>query len=178
MDFNIIMENEKLRKRIKYLCKSYYNTSIAKYCMEYEDYYQEQLIGIYKKLALYNEEKSSINTFVEMCIKSTHIDIYRTVSAEKNKINNIQNKYYIDVEVCDDEDSHSILKGEDDINISMSFFKETYKDLLTEEEYKIVDLLLMEFSQIQVGKILGFKDQQIKYKIKKIREKMKFLVTI
>ena len=177
MDFNTIMENDKLMRRVKYLSKSYYNTSIVKYCMEYEDYYQEQLIGIYKKLSLYNQEKSSINTFVEMCIKSNHIDIYRTVSAEKNKINNMQNKYYIDAEVCDSEDSHSILKGEDDINISMSFFKETYKELLTDEEYKIVDLLLMGFSQIQVGKILGFKNQQIKYKIKKIREKLMFLVT-
>lgn len=177
MDFNTIMENDKLIRRVKYLCKRNYHTSIVKYCMEYEDYYQEQLIGIYKKLSLYNKEKSSINTFVEMCIKSNHIDIYRTVSAEKNKINNIQNKYYIDAEVCDDEDSYSILKGEDDVNISMKFFKEKYKDLLSDEEYKIVDLLLMDFSQIQVGKILGYKDQQIKYKIKKIREKLKFLVT-
>lgn len=177
MDFNKIMENDKLMRRVKYLCKSYYDTSIVKYCMEYEDYYQEQLIGIYKKLSLYNEEKSSINTFVEMCIKSNHIDIYRTVSAEKNKINNVQNKFYIDAEICEGQDSHSILKGEDDIQISMKFFKEKYKDLLTEEEYKIVDLLLMDYSQIQAGKILEFKDQQIKYKIKKIREKMKFLVT-
>lgn len=177
MDFNTIMGNNKLMNRIKYLCKSYYNTSIVKYCMEYEDYYQEQLIGIYKKLSLYNEEKSSINTFIQMCVKSSHIDIYRIVSTEKNKINNIQNKYYIDAEVCDGKNSHSLLKGEDDVNITMRFFKEEYKDLLNDEEYKIVDLLLMGFSQIQVGKILEFKDQQIKYKIKKIREKMKFLVT-
>lgn len=177
MNFNSIIENEKLMKTINYLCWNYYETSIIKYSMEYEDYYQEQLIALYKKLLSYNEEKSSIKTFTEMCIKTNHIDIYRSVSAEKNKINNNQNKFYIDAEVCDSEDSHSILKGEDDINISMSFLKETYKELLTGEEYKIVDLLLMGFSQIQVGKILGFKNQQIKYKIKKIREKMKFLIT-
>ena len=168
MNFNSIIENEKLMKTINYLCWNYYETSIIKYSMEYEDYYQEQLIALYKKLLSYNEEKSSIKTFTEMCIKTNHIDIYRSVSAEKNKINNNQNKFYIDAEVCDSEDSHSILKGEDDINISMSFLKETYKELLTGEEYKIVDLLLMGFSQIQVGKILGFKNQQIKYKIKKI----------
>ena len=177
MDFNSIIENEKLMKTINYLCWNYYETSVIKYCMEYEDYYQEQLIALYKKLLSYNEEKSSIKTFTEMCIKTNHIDIYRSVSAEKNKINNNQNKFYIDAEVCDSENSHSILKGEDDINISMSFLKETYKELLTGEEYKIVDLLLIGFSQIQVGKILGFKNQQIKYKIKKIREKMKFLIT-
>ena len=177
MNFNSIIENEKLMKTINYLCWNYYETSIIKYSMEYEDYYKEQLIALYKKLLSYNEEKSSIKTFTEMCIKTNHIDIYRSVSAEKNKINNNQNKFYIDAEVCDSEDSHSILKGEDDINISMSFLKETYKELLTGEEYKIVDLLLMGFSQIQVGKILGFKNQQIKYKIKKIREKMKFLIT-
>lgn len=177
MNFNKIMENDKIMRRVKYLCKSYYDTSIVKYCMEYEDYYQEQLIGIYKKLGLYNEGKSSINTFIQMCIKSNHIDIYRTVSAEKNKINNNQNKFYIDAEICEGQDSNTILKGEDDVNLSMRFFKEKYKDLLTDEEYRIVDLLLMDFSQIQAGKILGFKDQQIKYKIKKIREKMRFLVT-
>ena len=59
----------------------------------------------------------------------------------------------------------------------MEFFKENYKELLTEEEYKIVDFLIMGYSQIETGKILGFKPQQIKYKIKKIREKMKFLIT-
>ena len=59
----------------------------------------------------------------------------------------------------------------------MEFFKENYKELLTEEEYKIVDFLIMGYSQIETGKMLGFKHQQIKYKIKKIREKMKFLIT-
>lgn len=177
MKFETVMQDEKLMRRVKYLCKSYYDTSIVKYCMEYEDYYQEQLIAIYKKISLYNEEKSSINTFIELCIKSNHINIYRVVSAKKNKINNIQNKYYIDAEICDGEDSYSILKGDDDVNISMSYFKEKYKELLTDEEYKIVDLLLMGYSQIQVGKILEFKNQQIKYKIKKIREKLIFLVT-
>lgn len=177
MDFNKLMENEEIKRKINYLCITYYETSIVKYCMEYEDYYQEQIIALYKKLSLYNQEKSSIKTFIEMCIKSNHIDIYRSVSAEKNKINNVQNKFYIDAEICEGQDAHAILKGEDDVNISMSFLKETYKDLLTEEEYKIVDLLLMDYSQIQVGKILEFKDQQIKYKIKKIREKLMFLVT-
>lgn len=177
MDFNKLMENEEIKRKINYLCITYYETSIVKYCMEYEDYYQEQIIALYKKLSLYNEEKSSIKTFIEMCIKYNHIDIYRTVSAEKNKINNNQNKFYIDAEICEGQDAHAILIGEDDVNISMRFFKEQYKDLLTDEEYKIVDLLLMGYSQIQVGKILEFKDQQIKYKIKKIREKLKFLVT-
>lgn len=178
MDFNSIMENEEIKRKINYLCITYYETSIVKYCMEYEDYYQEQLFALYKKLLSYNKEKSSIKTFIEMCIKSKHIDIYRNVSAEKNKINNVQNKFYLDAEICEGQDSHSILKGEDDVNLTMRFFKEKYKDLLTDEEYKIVDLLLMNFSQIQVGKILGFKDQQIKYKIKKIREKLMFLVTV
>lgn len=177
MDFNKLMENEEIKRKINYLCITYYETSIVKYCMEYEDYYQEQLFALYKKLLSYNKEKSSIKTFIEMCIKSNHIDIYRTVSAEKNKINNIQNKFYLDAEIGEGIYAHDVIKGEDDVNISMKFFKEKYKDLLTDEEYKIVDLLLMDFSQIQVGKILGFKDQQIKYKIKKIREKMKFLVT-
>ena len=177
MDFNSIIENEKLMKTINYLCWNYYETSVIKYCMEYEDYYQEQLIALYKKLLSYNEEKSSIKTFTEMCIKTNHIDIYRSVSAEKNKINNIQNKFYIDAQVCDSEDSHSILKGEDDVSLTMEFFKENYKELLTEEEYKIVDFLIMGYSQIETGKILGFKPQQIKYKIKKIREKVKFLIT-
>ena len=177
MDFNTIIENEKIMKTIKYLCWSYYETSIIKYSMEYEDYYQEQLIALYKKLLSYNEEKSSIKTFLEMCIKTNHIDIYRSVSAEKNKINNNQNKFYIDAELSDGHDSHSILKGEDDVSLTMEFFKENYKELLTEEEYKIVDYLIMGYSQIETGKILGFKPQQIKYKIKKIREKMKFLIT-
>lgn len=177
MDFNTIIENEKIMKTIKYLCWSYYETSIIKYSMEYEDYYQEQLFALYKKLLSYNEEKSSIKTFVEMCIKTNHIDIYRSVSAEKNKINNNQNKFYIDAELSDGHDSHSILKGEVDVSLTMEFFKENYKELLTEEEYKIVDFLIMGYSQIETGKILGFKNQQIKYKIKKIREKMKFLIT-
>lgn len=177
MDFNKLIENEKILKIIKCLCRGYYDTSIVKYCMEYEDYFQEQLITIYKKLSLYNEEKSSIKTFIEMCIKTNHIDIYRTVSAEKNKINNIKNKFYIDAEICDGEDGHSIIKGEDDVALTISFFRENYKELLSEEECKIVDFLIMGYSQTETEKMLGFKHQQIKYKIKKIRDKMKFLIT-
>lgn len=177
MNFEVIINDKKLMSDIKFLCKGYYNTSVIKYSMEYEDYYQEQMINIYTSLSSYDNKKSSPITYIKRCIKNKHINMCVSSSMVKNQINNIQNKYYIDAEVCEGEDSYNILMGESDVNVSIEFLKETYKDLLTEEEYKIVDLLLMGFNQRQITEIMEFEKQQIKYKMKKIREKLMFLVT-
>ena len=176
MNYTTFMENKEIYKKFKYMTKHYYETSIIKYHMEYEDYFQEQEIGLYKRLEKFDNEKSSLYTFMVTCVKSIHFTLYRNVKSEKNKINNIQHKFYYDNEK--NNNFHDIIEGCKDVDISMEVLLEGFRKNLTDEENKIIALLIKGYSQKEINNILGFKEQQIKYKVKQIRKKLTDLVTL
>ena len=70
MNSKEFFKNEENIRYIKTVSKNMYINSVLVYYMELEDYTQEQLFNMYRKIRFYKEDKSKLNTFMIMCIKN------------------------------------------------------------------------------------------------------------
>lgn len=178
----MIRGNEKIMNVFNYYTSRYYYTSYLKNFMDLDDYRQEQEIALYKRfVSYYDEKKYKLSSFVIMSIKSTNATLYRKANLEKNKLNSNTFRYSLDFEENEDDCDVCTLEeiisnGED--NNSISFLIDSLGIDLTEEEKKIVYLTYLRYSTREIDKILNLKEQSTKYKLRKIRKKLKNLTNM
>ena len=83
MRLNDIIENKNLNKMMKSYISECYGKHKVSYYMEYEDYEQEIYIYLINHLKSYDESKSSISTFLYMCISTKSLNLVRGCKAKK-----------------------------------------------------------------------------------------------
>ena len=106
-----------------------YINSVLVYYMELEDYIQEQLFNMYRKIRFYKEDKSKLNTFMIMCIKNKHNELYYNLVRDKRKLNNPLHLHYLDNSNTCDIDNYNYISSKEDDN-TIEFILEQYKNIL------------------------------------------------
>ena len=139
---------------------------------EKEDLSLEFLGRISQKLHLYNPVKSQLATWMTMCIKNFLVSYSRRPSTrEKWRLTDMEihhNNDILNYEVPYHED---ILD-----DISYRHILRTIYDTLGPEDTKIFELhFLQGHNQVRTGKILGLSRATMWYRVKKIRQNLKFL---
>ena len=156
---------------IKSVSKNMFNNSVLVYYMELDDYIQEQLFNMYRKIRFYKEDRSKLNTFMIMCIKNKHNELYNNLVRDKRKINNPLHLFYLDNTNNCDKENHNYIQSKDDDN-TLEFILEEYKNILNKEEIEIIRYKYYGLTGREIGDIMGTNVKHIEYKTRVIRKKL------
>lgn len=156
---------------IKKVSKSFYQNSILIYYLEEEDYIQEQMMTIARKIRFYKEDKCQLNTYLIMCLKNKHGEIFRKMVSDKRKVNNPLYLHYLDRVNENETDSYNYLPTKEE-DSTLEFILEDYKKILTEEEIEIIRYKYYGYSGKEIANKMDSNEKHIEYKMYYIRKKL------
>lgn len=151
---------------------------------EFDDLIQEGMIGLYKAIGVYDETKNhSFSAFASLCI---HRQLQNAVKNANRKKNSPLNSYlpikYFDGSSSSDEDN--ILKlviVDDNSDIEKNYIDKELntiviskvKDMLTEEQFKILKLFLNGDSYSDIANIMQISTKQVDNMLQAIKKKLR-----
>lgn len=170
----------------------YFKPKVIAICREYfligadfDDILQEGMIGLYKAIMGYNQDKNdNFSSFASMCI---HHQIQNAVKVANSKKNLPLNDYIsisIDGKVNQGEDSPKIMlqandKGVEQISLDKEniniFYKNLQKQLYT-LQYKILVMYLNGYSYSEIAKANNISNKNVDNQIQAIKRKLKVLL--
>ncbi len=170
----------------------YFKPKVIAICREYfligadfDDILQEGMIGLYKAIMGYNQDKNdNFSSFASMCI---HHQIQNAVKVANSKKNLPLNDYIsisIDGKVNQGEDSPKIMlqandKGVEQISLDKEniniFYKNLQKQLYT-LQYKILVMYLNGYSYSEIAKANNISNKNVDNQIQSIKRKLKVLL--
>ena len=156
---------------------------------EFDDLIQEGMIGLYKAINVYDETKNhSFSAFASLCI---HRQLQNAVKNANRKKNNPLNSYlpikYYDGSSSSDEDS--VLKlviVDDNSNIEQNYIDNELntiviskvKDLLSEEQFKILRQFLNGDSYTSIAERNNISTKQVDNMLQAIKKKLRTLADV
>lgn len=164
-------KNEENIKYIKTVSKNMYNNSVLVYYMEIEDYIQEQLFNMYRKIRFYKEDKSQLNTYMIMCIKNKHHELFTNMVNNKRKLNNPLYLHYLDNTNEHDSNSHNYIPSKDD-DSTIDFILENFRNILNDKEIEILKYKYYGLSGKEIADKMDTTFRHIEYKMTVIRKKL------
>ena len=164
-------KDEENIKYIKTVSKNMYINSVLVYYMEIEDYLQEQLFNMYRKIRFYKEDKSKLKTYIIMCIKNKHHELYTNMVSNKRKVNNPLYLQYLDNKNDNETDSYNFIPGKDDDN-SIEFVLDNYRYILNDKEIEILRYKYYGLSGKEIADKMNTNFKHIEYKMAVIRKKL------
>ena len=148
-----------------------------------EDIIQEGMIGLYKAIMNFNENKNaSFKTFANTCIKNQIQTAVKIASSEKNKV--LSTALPIMEEKNDDEVEEmeiiipSTIPSPDFTVVEKESFKEIFdeiKENLSSLEFKVLLLYLKGFSYNEISQSLNISKKSIDNALSRIKNKLSFL---
>ena len=147
-----------------------------------EDITQEGMIGLYKAIINYKDDKkASFKTFASTCIKNQIQNAIRVASSEKNKI--LSDALPITEENKDEEDEAEIILPS---SLPLPDFtvleKENMKEILSQIkltlsalEYKVLILYLKGYSYNEISDSMNISKKSIDNALTRIKSKLAFL---
>ena len=148
--------------------------------IDYNDLYQEGLIGLINAIDNYKNQKDiRFSTFAFVCIKRSIISAIRNASRKKHSI--LNESYSLDYNTEDVEESFdnivsSTTGGLEDLLVSKEknelFNKKLLKEL-TDFEKEVYDLRINNFSYDEIASMLGKSKNAISAVLVRIRIKLK-----
>lgn len=170
----------------------YFKPKVIAICREYfligadfDDILQEGMIGLYKAIMGYNQDKNdNFSSFASMCI---HHQIQNAVKVANSKKNLPLNDYIsisIDGKVNQGEDSPKIMlqandKGVEQISLDKENINIFYKNLqkqLSALQYKILVMYLNGYSYSEIAKANNISNKNVDNQIQSIKRKLKVLL--
>lgn len=170
----------------------YFKPKVIAICREYfligadfDDILQEGMIGLYKAIMGYNQDKNdNFSSFASMCI---HHQIQNAVKVANSKKNLPLNDYIsisIDGKVNQGEDSPKIMlqandKGVEQISLDKENINIFYKNLqkqLSALQYKILVMYLNGYSYSEIAKANNISNKNVDNQIQAIKRKLKVLL--
>lgn len=170
----------------------YFKPKVIAICREYfligadfDDILQEGMIGLYKAIMGYNQDKNdNFSSFASMCI---HHQIQNAVKVANSKKNLPLNDYIsisIDGKVNQGEDSPKIMlqandKGVEQISLDKENINIFYKNLqkqLSTLQYKILVMYLNGYSYSEIAKANNISNKNVDNQIQAIKRKLKVLL--
>lgn len=185
--FDLICENDddaknillnRYKTMIDYLLKKY-SLSATKIGIEYNDLYQEALVGFSDGLNSYNPLKDAkIQTFISLCIERRLQNVIIKANTLKNKtlLDSLSLDYeYEDTSFKDILSDNSI---NDPLNNIMN--EETYDELIKKikeelsfNEYEVFTLLLSGLNYLEIASQLDKNPKQVDNTIQRLKNKIK-----
>ncbi len=192
--YSLICESNEDAKDIVYIKYKYiidivikkYAFSAMKYGFEYKDLYQEALVGFSDALQSYQEDKkSSLPTFITLCVDRRLQNAIRKAGRIKNKIlmeclslDHVYEEYNIPLkEVISDHNENdpltNITKDEE-----FDELLESIEKVLSSSEYEVYKLLITGLNYQEIAQILGKNPKQIDNAIQRIKTKIKEILKV
>lgn len=166
------------KPKVNAICREYFLVG-----SDFDDILQEGMIGLYKAIQNYDKTKNdSFSRFASLCI---HRQIQSAVKIANSKKNMPLNDYFSintegEVESEDNNVPHIILVTKDRVaeKISLAREKNTninkkIKELLSDEQYKILVLYLSGYSYNEISTMLDIKAKKVDNAIQIIKKKLK-----
>ncbi len=165
------------KPKVSAICREYFLVG-----SDFDDILQEGMIGLYKAIQTYDESKNdNFARFASLCI---HHQIQSAIKIANSKKNIPLNEYYsisIDGEVESDSDKPQIiLVTKDRVAEKISLAKEQnstiiakIKELLNEQQFKVLLLYLNGYSYNEIASIIDEKSKKIDNIIQSIKRKLK-----
>lgn len=170
----------------------YFKPKVTAICREYfllgadfDDLNQEGMIGLYKAIMSFNEEKNdNFLTFATMCI---HHQIQNAVKVANSKKNQPLNEYIsinIEGQVSQNEDEPKIMlqasdKCAEQLSIDKEMINDLYKKLkqeLTNQQYGILLMYLNGYSYSEMAKEYDITTKKVDNDIQAIKRKLRVLL--
>lgn len=173
---------EKYQYIINLIIKKYITAS-KKYNVEYNDLYQEALVGFTDAINRYNDTSSSLPTFITLCVDRRLQVIIKKASRLKNKIMNssLSLEHVYDnyeqplMDLLSDENKNNPLHNlEDDENCKV-LINEIEKNLSSNEK-EVFYLMLKNYNYLEIAEILNKTSKQIDNCIQRIKSKSKNII--
>lgn len=171
MKVNEFFNNEENIKYLTTVSRNMYNNSVLIYYMELEDYIQEQLFNMVKKIKFYKDDRSKLKTYIIMCVKNRHNELYNYMAVGRRKINNPLFLHYLDDKNDKDSDSHNIIPSKDDDN-TIEFILDDYSRVLNKKEIDIIRYKYYGLSGNEIAYKMNTNYKHIEYKMRVIRKKL------
>ena len=155
---NLVIENHNL---IYYF--------IHKYNLSIEDYYDVCAIGLCKATLNYNPRKDTkFATYAGVCIENE-------IKLELRKQKNIL-VYSLDMTFYSTSDGTREISYVENITTGLSAYDEILPyqldKVLDAQEYKLVALVLQDYTQVEIGNIIGISQAQVSRMFFKIKQKL------
>lgn len=169
----------KYKSLVNKIARSYFLTG-----GDIEDIAQEGMIGLYKAIIHFNQQKNaSFKTFASTCIKHQIQSAIRIASSEKNKV--LSSAIPLIDQTDNDEDEElkelpipSDLPSPDDKLIEKEKLQEIKQKIyqkLTPLELKVVSLYLKGYSYNEISQIGNINKKSIDNALSRIKTKLSFL---
>ena len=185
---SMICESDEEAKDILLKKYSYIiNVVIKKYIMaslklgiEYNDLYQEGLIGLLNAINNFKEQKDiKFSTFAFLCIKRKILTAVKNANRKKHSI--LNESYSLDYKQDDDIRSFdntlsTTYGGLEDVLVSKEdseYFNRRLNDDLTDFERMVYDLRINDFTYEEIAQTLGKTQKSIERTLDRIRIKIK-----
>ena len=162
------------KPKVTAICREYFLVGAA-----FDDLIQEGMIGLYKAIKAYEPGKVTLNAFASLCI---HRQLQTAVKNANRKKNSPLNKYLpINFEDNDeDEQSSNIVIVDDTSDVEKNYIdKEMHaiviskvKDLLTDEQFKLLKLFLSGESYVQISNNLNIPVKKVDNLLQSIKKKL------
>lgn len=177
---NILLQ--KYKSMIDYLIKKY-SLSATKVGIEYNDLFQEALVGFSDAINSYNPFKDAgIHTFISLCVERRLQNTIIKAKTLKNKT--LLEALSLDYEYEDDSnfaDTISDNSINDPLNNMMD--EEAYDELLkkikeelSNNEYEVFTLLLSGLTYLEIAEQLDKNPKQIDNTIQRLKNKLKKII--
>ena len=158
-----ILNNSEYNQMLEKYMSDFYFKYHFQYDLEYEEFKQEIYIYLLKNLKLYDKKRSSLSTFIYMCLKSKCTNLKRDYNTIKRKtkvssLNVIIDSVDNNIELIDSitDESTNIEKEvieNTDISI-LDYLLEYYKN--DEQTKKVIILIANGYSKKDICEIMGF----------------------
>lgn len=173
---------DKYQYIIKIIIKKYVSAS-KKYNVEYNDLYQEALLGYSDAINRYNDESSSLPTFITLCVDRRLQVVIRKASTLKNKVINdslslehIYDNYeqsLMDI-LSDDNKNNPLYNLENDERCQNLIAR--INEVLSPSEKEVFALMLENYNYMEIAQILEKQPKQIDNTIQRIKSKAKKVI--
>ena len=148
-----------------------------------EDIIQEGMIGLYKAIMNYsNDKNASFKTFASTCIKNQIQSAIRVASSEKNKVLSTAMSFQEQNTDEDDEEMEimlpSTMPSPDDKVLEKENVKEIFeviKKSLSDLEQKVLVLYLKGYNYNEISERMNISKKSIDNALSRIKNKLSFL---
>ncbi len=191
-DFELIMlyhEEDELAKNLLFMkYKPIIDILISKYRkiinannIDYQEVYSECTVGFSDAIKSYQDDKkTTLPTFITICIERRIIALIRKYGQEKYRIYN--ESYSLDyvsdnldkpaIELISDDKQPDPLNEITDIENYQEFVT-NMKKILTKKEYEVFTFMLRNFNYQEIARILGVSKKQVDNTIQRIKNKIR-----
>lgn len=171
---NIIYE--KYKYIIKILANKYKKSAYV-LGIEENDLEQEAMIGFVGAIYTYNDSKSSLKTYISLCVERQIYTTLKKANTLKNKINNealsLEYDYGEETKLVDILSDNNLNDPLDNIiiNEKNNEFIDKIKDSLSDSEKMVFSLMLAGHNYKQIAQILDITPKQVDNARNRIRNK-------